>query len=246
MQSIGRKVPYAPLFKPRDLNYEMALLPLRLSKRIGIRSIGVVSGKRRLHPDYVCWYNSCEKCGDWTLESPGTCSLDTVDFQENIGSLLFSQGASINIPSLAAGCLYTGFWLKFESADGIITIDVGVLTDAPGLGGYAKVEFAQTSPANLTFQNVFRTPDSFWSGSKYDYTAHVGYWRWWEILAYWQGVPNQSNFVVRRNGVEVGGSATLLGNVGTYVTLKKDDVYSHRSMKFDYVRVANKWEYPPA
>lgn len=235
------------IFNPRSLP---RLQPSSIDERIRkacqypktnavLRYLPRGGGVKPLHPAYVCWYNSCEDCDDWWIEA--ACSLDTVDFQENIGSLLFDERATLDIPSVEAECEYVGFWLKIPSIPGTRTIQVGLWTSL----GYAKIEFVRTSPA-ITFQNIFATDSDFWSGSKLDYSAHIGYWRWFEIYTHYDSASGYSDFSIRRNGVAKGGSASLLGDVGTPQIFKKWDTYYRTSMKFDYVRVADRYEYPPA
>ena len=197
-----------------------------------------------IHPSYVCWYNGCENCADWTCPI-GTCQIDNVDFKEHTGSILFSQDASISIPSLMSSCRYVGFWLKFSGAPGTLTTAVGIWTDAPPPGGYAYINFSQYSPTDFRVMLIVRTPIDYWSWYwTFDYRPYLNIWQWFEIWTWYNSVYNQSEFGFFRAGEDIGG-AVLGGNVGNPITFKKTDVYGHRPMKFDYLRVATKEEYPP-
>jgi len=96
-----------------------------------------------LPPPYVypCWYNECENCTDWTVQSPLECSVDTVNKKQGTGSIKIHSPPRASTSErratiAAAQCNpWFGFWIRNQN-----TWDMGLkLLKADG--SYVEIIF---------------------------------------------------------------------------------------------------------
>jgi len=229
-----------PPFKPRNLNNEMPILPIYLSKRVGIRSIASALGKP-LHPSYVCWYNSCEKCGQWTLSPNATCVVDTVNFKENIGSIKITNNTDgvYDYTTLPAPMCndFLAFWFRHHPYDIDYTDNTYAFFDGSNYIGW-RTRWTTQFGYEMFAQGYIAGYGS-WGGAT-PFTFSPDTWYWLEV----QKTANSYDY--KRDGV------TMLsaGPGATWPFTASQFRFSHdRKLGdawVDYIRYADRFEYPPA
>ena len=123
------------------------LIPLRMGfgKKLGKSEKGFVV-LPKLHPDYVCGFNSCEDLDDWSISGDLIGSINKSMFEENIGSLHLQTdpiestagGLAIIYPAWATCNEYLGFWARFTYQPTWMNMDFTWLDNA---GNYRMTQF---------------------------------------------------------------------------------------------------------
>jgi len=203
---------------------------------------------KRLHPNYVCWYNSCEDCGEWNVNPAHACSVITDDFKEHTGSLQLMN----ETPSPWNGGLYTtlpltecdvyfGFWAKWHN---VLNPNNLYMTRMGVWGGtdYAILYF-RTVSGELKWGWSAHVDVDTATGGDQPYT--LGTWLWFEIRL--RRLDRMLEFYV--NGVSVGkwiyGVGYVFDAFDSFKVWQVGNQYRMGTIRLDYIRMADRFEYPP-
>lgn len=204
-------------------------------------------GGDSLHPNYVCWFNSCENLATWTIDPAITASVDTIDKQEAGGSTQLSRLTSVtgdkySYPTSQNICdIYFGFWLQvvypgqlFDGGD--------VMKRNTVEGSYQTAQWRYKDTTTFNLYQVTFNGTNLTSTLSPAFVYNLDTWYWIELLH----SPPSSSYL-RVNGV-------LLSTIGHTINLTANLRLEHRvenalvlgTCKIDYMRLANQYEYPPA
>jgi len=202
--------------------------------------------KPPLHPPYVCWYDSCESCGPWTVDPNFSCSPDIVDFKECGASLVFICTANVNdkhcsIP-ISNCATYVGFWARI------------VFPASPNRAQRYQVRTSVSgSWFGACFINFGESPVPKYAAilEAWDGDLHTGTWTsfvpntwiWVELRK-----VSTTSYAWYLDGVQKVGLSTHY-DLGDFVNFWLQQNYGSEPWgtgKIDYLRVADREEYPPA
>ena len=203
----------------RPLKIPQCRLPLSMMKPTISNQLMVTQEAAPLHPPYVCWFNSCEKLTDWTIDTGMNGSIDNADKMENTGSL------ALDVPIGTAGFLkatlpfpvcdeYWGFWAQIS-----------------------KTRFSERFSFVVDADHWYK----FYTRGDDKWGVVLGAWHWLEI----QRIDEDSTaFYIDGDHVW-----TIFGTpIGIPVQFKvefyRQAAVAH-GVKVDYVRQADRLEYPP-
>lgn len=209
-------------------------LPLSLVKPTISNQLVTVQAEAPLHPDYVCWYNSCEELTDWTIDPEITASINDTLFQEDKGSLdLVYPSDAYHYARLTpvSNCgKHWGFWIRCENSV--------PLTCEPFIFG---------TLAPTTYYIQFYIYGGKWAfrvnrpggpaSSVSDVTIEADRWYWMEVF-YDVGI----GYFFRIDGVPKWNFATS-GALGDFSLFYLKGYNDH--LLIDYLRLADRYEYPP-
>jgi len=189
-----------------------------------------------LHPDYVCWYNSCEDLSDWTIDATITPSINNITFQEDKGclQLLFPAAAkTAKLTSISACDKYWGFWVRFK--DNAPTIFYLTLFGTPAT--YFVNWYISAATAGKWAFQVGHTTGGTWGLS--DITIVADTWYWMELYydagtKYWFAINGDLKWTYTTPGIVGDFSAFWARNQG-----------GADKALIDYLRLADRYEYPP-
>ena len=189
-------------------------------------------------PSYVCWYNTCENCADWTkVGTDISCVLETILKQQGTGSLHITCPANKpadKIYIVPDDCdNYFGFWMRFP------TYNVQFFVYLWSGSNYAGWVFS-FSGTNLVYQVIYWV-----NGHTHTWPAVVisqNVWHWFEI---WFNA-DRTNIYFTIDGVSVGSVSGLpaFGSFSKFQIENRQD-YQGTNLYVDYVRIADRQEYPP-
>jgi len=228
-----------PLFKPVSIDDRIRQhLKTRAFWRYLLSGIG---GAKPLHPEYVCWWDSCENLGAWSFTAGVSASIDTADYQENVGSLFVDvpadsasdQNARLNGANFSWCDEYLGFWAQIAKPRYVEFF--GVYLDADNLMDFYTTT-GDTWACRVRYaaaENTYNTEVSY---------LPLGTWFWLEIRKNPAG-----EYRFRVDGVEKWILAqTDFGTPTLFMATCRRQVGVDHAVKVDYVRVADRFEYPPA
>lgn len=190
-----------------------------------------------LHPDFICWYNSCENLPDWTIDPLITASINNVTFQEKAGSLDldFPNTPKVNVTlTPVSNCdQYFGFWVRFVGA-----VPSSFYLRLKGTGDWYCIFWSITGGGNWNL-NVEHSGGS--SGTDSTVLIVADTWYWMEI---W--IQDGVRFLFRINGTErkdlyTGGTIGAL----SLLQIHNTDLMGGGHILIDYLRLADRFEYPP-
>lgn len=235
---------------------EFVLRGLTLNILQGIRDIviekaGTYRGLPPLperHPTYVCWFNRCENCNEWTINSHHTCEVITTDKKENTGAIkltcptqnLEADEGWIDRLMLPNDCeYYKGFWVKAPLGhDGSIA-DIGFYESEVWPYDFALVRFNYSIAQGYRYALISRQNNTT-LGPAVWFNYNPDEWYWIEIRN-WNGtVTLRVNGVIRASNVHGG-----THNPYTRFLVTQPYGYWFGTLYLDYIRIADRYEYPP-
>jgi hypothetical protein len=197
-----------------------------------------LGGEKALHPDYVCNYNSCENLADWTLGSGVTGSIDSSVFQENVGSLKLDIEAGLDRTiatlNLAQCNWYRGFWFRENFGDGTsIQIRFGAAN------GYHRINAYRSGATHQIRQEYYTSngPDNY-TGPYRNISPNT--WYWIELA------DEAGTAVLYINGVYSDSGSRVATVTATYILAQVYPLSTAGPIWLDYIRYADRFEYPPA
>jgi len=198
-------------------------------------------------PSPACWRNSCENCDDWTKTAALVCSIDTTDYKEGSGCIVWqtsplkpADGQEATIP-VGTCDKYFGFWVQ---------------PTMPNQNSYAALSWVRSDGYLIGFEvsNLDYAPVGRWirgriylNGALEEQTLirfTDGQWYWLEIT--YDGPPNASDYHWYVNGELkwTYSTAPAFGDPQTF-NLNTLGNYYLGTVKLDFIRRATKLEYPP-
>lgn len=199
-----------------------------------------------LPPPYVwpCWSSICEDCTEWTLEDPLTCSVDTTNKMQGVGSVQIHTphveglgGKSAVLPMTFCD-KYIGLWLRADVATTVSLVQIW-LSDSSG--NKAIIQFLNLPPANVPqwrmgVQNVGGTANL---GSLQTYTNKS--WIWFEFLI----DASTHQITAYADGVSMGGWSGWSLTDPIQIAHIGYPSYNATDLWIDWARVFATEEYPP-
>lgn len=190
------------------------------------------------HPSYVCWFNSCEDLDDWTLDPGVVASINTLIHQEGAGSVEFSMpAAAVEAWKPVNYCdEYFGFWVRIKDS-------------VP-----AGFRFNLYAPYPTFWVRWYMHAPNFWglainhSLGLWSFNSGVvvnaDQWYWMEYYREWIAPNWRYHFLI--DGVPIVIFATG-GTIGSYDRFEVMNrvVYGAWTALVDYLRFADRQEYPP-
>ena len=196
------------------------------------------------HPDYICYFNSCADCAEWTIPAEFTCSIDEDDFKECRESIQFQalavmpawRQATLPITKCAA---YLGFWLKATMLPSTMFY-IRKLGDPDGYHAI-RFRFNNLFTPPYTYQHhiyVMPAGPTIW-GTEVAFEPRV--WHWFELY------QTVGQFRMRIDGA---GEDTIVAPLRDFENwntfgLLCTTAFTLGTVKLDYIRLMNAWEYPP-
>jgi len=221
-------------------------MPLRSAGAIenerlrGKVNIGLSAGRGKLHP-LACWYDSCEKLANWTIDSAITSSIERRDKKEGSGSLQLVNDnvAAENLffgPTDFERCAdFFGFWLKIINPPSDLDLLIRKYKTATG--------HSEGFRFNVSGGKLYYTPHAYGGYSAWGVATEItpDSWYWFEIRD-----------VYPKHHYYVNGSFIWNLTMGACDIVNYDKVQGYQisgktlgTILLDYWRLASVEQYPP-
>jgi hypothetical protein len=191
-----------------------------------------------------CWYNICEDCTEWTVESLLTCSIDTDNKKEGLASVKIhtphaeGEGGKSAVLPMTLCDNYLGMWLRADILTTVSLIEVWIMDSS---GNKAIIQFLNMPPDNIPQWRVGAQNN----GEGASFKSPVNYinksWIWFEFLI--DAVTHQ--ITAYADGVTLGGFSGYNLTNPVQIAHIGYPSYNSTDLWFDLIRVFPTEKYPP-